>query len=237
MHLSIQHQEEYSRGELLLRSIFGAVYIYLPHAFLLTFVNIWSAILGFLAFWVILFTGSYPQSWFEFQAKLMNWSNRLTATTMNLVDGYPAFGVNGTSDTVSLTVPYPETISRGLVIVRALFGVIYVMLPHGICLWARWMASGVLGFLAWFAVLFTADYPASWHAFNVGTLRWGARVSLYMSMMTDEYPKFSGLELESPVGAATSDIATDPVAPAHDADAQPETDDDSANPDSPTDDR
>ena len=37
MKLSIQHQESYSRGELLLRTIFGAIYIGVPHLFLLTF--------------------------------------------------------------------------------------------------------------------------------------------------------------------------------------------------------
>jgi hypothetical protein len=43
----------------------------LSTSFLLAFVGIWAGILGFLAFWVVLFTGSYPQSWFEFQVKLM----------------------------------------------------------------------------------------------------------------------------------------------------------------------
>ena len=227
MTLSIQHQESYSRGELLLRTIFGAIYIFVPHVFLLAFVGIWAGILGFLAFWVVLFTGSYPQSWFEFQVKLMNWSMRFNATIMHLVDGYPAFGVNGTSDKVSLTVSYPETISRGLVIVRTLFGAIYVVLPHGVCLMFRMMATGVLAILAWFSVLFTGNYPDRWHAFNVGTLRWGLRVQLYMTFLTDEYPKFTGKELEeedaAPVAEAEAPAADD-TAPARD-DASPATDD------------
>ena len=61
MKLTIKHQEKYSRGELLLRTIFGALYIYLPHGFILMFVGLWGGILQFVAFWVILFTGRYPQ--------------------------------------------------------------------------------------------------------------------------------------------------------------------------------
>jgi len=60
MTLNITLQEEYSRGELLLRSFFGFIYILLPHAFLLAFFGIWGSILGFIAFWLILFTGRYP---------------------------------------------------------------------------------------------------------------------------------------------------------------------------------
>ena len=39
MKLSITHQESYSRGELILRTLFGVVYIAIPHFFLLVFVS------------------------------------------------------------------------------------------------------------------------------------------------------------------------------------------------------
>ena len=66
MKIDIKHQERYSRGELLLRSIFGAIYIAFPHLFLLIFVSLWGAILSFISWWIVLFTGEYPQSFFEF---------------------------------------------------------------------------------------------------------------------------------------------------------------------------
>ena len=67
MKLTVQHQESYSRGELLLRTFFGWLYIMIPHGFVLLFVALWSAILQFVAFWIILFTGRYPQSMFDFR--------------------------------------------------------------------------------------------------------------------------------------------------------------------------
>ncbi len=194
MKLTVTHQESYSRGLLILRTLFGWVYIGIPHYFLLFFVGIWSAILGFLAFWVCLFKGSYPRNFFDFQVKYMNWSHRVQASLQNLMDEYPAFLPRGTSSAAYIEVPYPERVSRGLVIVRLLFGFIYVLIPHGVCLFGRGIATAVLSFLAWWAVLFTGKYPERWHAFNVGTLRWGTRVSLYLGYYTDLYPPFTGKE-------------------------------------------
>jgi hypothetical protein len=58
----------------------------------------------------------------------------------------------------------------------------------------RVIATYVVMFLAWWVVLFTGKYPAQWHNFVVGTLRWGMRIGLYMNYMTDLYPPFSGKE-------------------------------------------
>ncbi len=194
MNLSITHQEKYSRGQLILRTLFGWLYIAIPHLVLLSIVGIWSAIVSFLTFWVVLFTGRFPESFFNFQIGFHNWSLRVIASLANLVDGYPAFfpGVKG--DSVKLDVPRPEKVSRGLVILRLLFGWIYVYIPHVFCLYFRGIASGFLGFLAWFAILFAGRYPERWHAFNVGTYRWSTRVALYLGYFTDEYPRFSGKE-------------------------------------------
>lgn len=194
MKLSITHQERYSRGQLLLRTLFGALYIGVPHGFLLAFVGIWSAILSFVTFWATLFTGKFPKGIFDWQVGYQNWYTRANASLSNLVDGYPAFGVKGTSETVKLEVPHPEKVSRGLVLLRALLGAFYVWIPHGVCLIGRSIATAVLQFLAWWVVLFTGNYPAKWHAFNVGTARWGARINQYMGYMTDTYPRFSGKE-------------------------------------------
>ncbi len=88
----------------------------------------------------------------------------------------------------------PEKISRGLTLLRLILGILYVGIPHGFCLFFRLIASSVLSFLAWWAVLFSGHYPERWHAFNVGTFRWIFRVGLYLSNMTDAYPPFSGKE-------------------------------------------
>ncbi|KAB2915656.1 MAG: DUF4389 domain-containing protein [Bacteroidetes bacterium] len=194
MKISVTYQENYSRGDLLLRSFFGAFYIVLPHVFMLFFALFWSSIISFISFWVILFTGNYPRSFWEFNLGLQKWNLRLNAVLSNLVDGYPDFWVNKNNDDMlsNIELEYPETSNRGTVLLRLLFGVIYVYIPHMFVLLFRSIAGNVLMFLAWWVVLFTGKYPQSWHEFNVGTLRWSTRVALYMSYLTDEYPPFSG---------------------------------------------
>jgi len=192
MNFEVVRQETYSRGELLLRSIFGMFYIVLPHMFILMFLAIWSQIATFISFWVILFTGSYPESFFKFQVNFLRWNTRVNLRLYNLSDGYPAFGLEVEDDAFTLDVPYPENLSRGLALVKMLFGIFYVIIPHMFILVFRSYATLFLMFLAFWAVLFTGNYPEGWHRFNVGTLRWGLRLNLYMGYMTDEYPPFSG---------------------------------------------
>ena len=192
MNFDIKRQETYSRGELLLRSFFGAFYITLPHIFILMFLGLWGAILSFISWWIVLFTGRYPESFFEYQVKLKRWNWRLSAVVYNLSDGYPPFGLDSEFENATFEVEYPENLSRGTLLLRLFFGFFYVLLPHGFILYLRFIATLFLMFLAWWVVLFTGEYPANWHEFNVGTLRWAQRVGLYMSFMTDEYPPFSG---------------------------------------------
>ena len=191
MKLSIALQVSYSRLELILRTLFGALYIALPHAFILFFLSIGGGVLSFIAFWMILFSGRYPEHIFEYQVQLIRWRIRVYARIYNLADDYPAFGLSAIDERVTFEVPYPEKVSRLLLLIRIFFGVIYVILPHAFILFFRVIWGSVLSILAWFSVLFTKKFPESWHEFLVGTLRWETRVGLYMSFMTDTYPPFS----------------------------------------------
>jgi hypothetical protein len=207
MTFEIIRQESHSRGELLLRSFFGFFYIMIPHFFILMFVGIAAGILSFLSFWIILFTGRYPESWFEFQVKYMRWTIRLNASLFNLIDGYPAFGLNSQHENVKFEVEYPENISRGSVLLRFFFGWLYVGIPHGFILLLLTQAAFFVSFIAWWAVLFTGKYPQSMFDFQVKYLRWSQRVSLYLAYMTQEYPPFSGSPDPAPVVVTTEHAA------------------------------
>lgn len=190
MKLEIKFQDSYSRGQLLLRSFFGFFYIILPHIFLLMFLQIWSSILTFIAFWSILFTGRYPKSFFDFQVKLLRWNMRVNARIYNLSDGYPKFGLNAEDPLVILEVSYPEKLSRIMVLVKAVFGIFYVLIPHMIVLMFVSIAANFLLIANWFIILFTGKSDLSFHNFLVGTLRWTTKINLYLGFMTDTYPPF-----------------------------------------------
>ena len=196
MKLSVMHQESNSRGELMLRTFFGFLYIYIPHGFALLFLGIWGSILHFISWWVILFTGRYPQSFFEYQAKLMRWQLRLNARIYNLCDGYPAFGLDVIDEKITFEVEYPETFSRGLLLLRTFFGGIYVGIPHGFLLFFVMIGALCVNFVSWWAILVTGRFPEEMHSFIVSYIRWTQRVNLYMLNMTDTYPPFTGKEIE-----------------------------------------
>jgi hypothetical protein len=44
---------------------------------------------------------------------------------------------------------------------------------------------------AFFVVLFTRRYPPAIFQFEIGVMRWAARVEAYLYLMTDTYPPFS----------------------------------------------
>lgn len=188
----IVHQNEYSRGQLILRTLFGQLYILLPHGFLLFFVAIGAAVLSFFAWWVVLFTGQYPRSFFDYQVNLIRWSTRIQARMLHLADGYPAFGMNGQDDKTVVHIAYPQKLNQGLLLIRLFFQFIYLYIPHGICLFGRFLLTPFIVFIAWWAVLFTGQYPKGMHDFMVGTLRWAARVNIYASFLSDKYPPFTG---------------------------------------------
>ena len=191
MTFNIKHAESLSRGELLLRTFFGFLYILIPHGFVLIFMGLWGAILSFISFWIILFTGKYPQSFFEYQVGLIRWQTRLNARFYNLADGYPAFGIDAKDEAIQVDVPYPQSTSRGLTILRLLFGWLFVWLPHGFVLLFLGIGVNIAVFIGWWVILFTGRLPEGLHNFITGFMRWSTRVGLYMSYMTDTYPPFS----------------------------------------------
>jgi hypothetical protein len=187
----IEHQQGFSRGELLLRTFFGWLYICIPHFFVIYFLAIFLALLRLASFFIILFTGETPEWYYNFNVQLNRWLLRVFARIFNLSDGYPAFGLDATDDKTNFALEKWQ-IGRGDMVLRTFFGFLYVGIPHAIVLWFRYIASWFLTFLAFFAVLFTGKYPEDWHQFNVGTFRWGTRVSLYLAWLYKDYPPFSG---------------------------------------------
>lgn len=66
------------------------------------------------------------------------------------------------------------------------------VIPHLIWLALYGIVAGLAIIAAWFALVFTAQYPAGLYAFVVNFTRYYARVSAYMYLLTDKFPTFSG---------------------------------------------
>jgi len=87
---------------------------------------------------------------------------------------------------ITVTVSYQGKLSRLTTFFRC-----FMVIPHLVVLWALGIASSVVTFIAWWAILFTGSYPKWAFKFVAGYVRWYTRVSGYYLLLTDKYPPFS----------------------------------------------
>ncbi len=89
-----------------------------------------------------------------------------------------------------LEIDYPDVeqdLNRWLPLVKWLLAI-----PHYVVLAFLAVGAFFAVTIAWFAILFTGQYPRSLFDYVVGVGRWGFRVQAYASLLvTDQYPPFS----------------------------------------------
>jgi hypothetical protein len=160
----------------------------IPHAFALLFVGLAAYIVVAISWFAVLFTGRYPEGMFNFVAGTFRWSNRVLAYQYWMTEDYPPFTLDDVPDYPARTrFDYPEGgIARWRPLVHWLLAI-----PHIIVIYFLFIAEWIVLLIAFFAVLFTRQWPRSMFDFTVGIVRWRTRVVGYYLWMTEEYPPFA----------------------------------------------
>src|SRR5215216_6097341 len=155
----------------------------IPHFVVLFFLFLAFVLLTIVAFFAILFRGRYPRSIFDFNVGVLRWGWRVAFYSYATLgtDRYPPFTLAPVPDyPASLEVPYPERLSRGLVLVKWWL----LALPH-------YLVLGVLlGGGGWFAWKGGWDGEGDGWRYGGGPGLIVLRVVGYAALMTDAYPPF-----------------------------------------------
>jgi hypothetical protein len=202
----------------------------IPHYVVLFFLWIGFVVVSAIAFFAILFRGRYPRAIFDFNVGVLRWTWRVGFYSHSALatDRYPPFTLKDVPDyPARLEVAYPESLSRGLVLVKWWL----LAVPHYLVVavfaggaWAGlnaandssgWTSGGgliaLLVLVAGIILLFTRRYPKGIFDFVLGMNRWTFRVAAYAALMTDEYPPFR-LDMGGQ-DPALDTAAADPIAP------------------------
>jgi Domain of unknown function (DUF4389) len=184
-----------------------------PHYIVLAFLWVAFLVVTVIAFFAILFTGRYPRPLFEFNVGVLRWGWRVDYYGYRALatDRYPPFTLAEVPDyPAHVSVPYPEQLSRGLVLVKwwllavPHYLILSVFIGGGAWLGTRdWTGAAqsdagrtavslvsLLVVIVAIALLFTGRYLASLYPFIIGVNRWAFRVVAYAALMTDAYPPF-----------------------------------------------
>lgn len=136
---------------------------------------------------LLVFRRKYPKWWYDWNLALTKFSTRVFAYLLLLQDEYPS---TDEDQGVHIEIPYPNVekeLNQWLPLVKW-----FLAIPHVIVLCFLYLIVIILTIIAWFAILFTGNYPRDLFDFVVGVARWSIRVSAYALLLTtDEYPPFS----------------------------------------------
>lgn len=136
---------------------------------------------------MILFQQRYPRWWFDFVRELTRFGYRIGAYFTLLTDQYPS---TVEEQSVHLEIDYPDVktgLNRWMPLVKW-----FLAIPHYIILGFLVFVAVFAVILAWFAIMFSGQYPRALFDYVVGVARWGLRVDAYAFLLvTDRYPPFS----------------------------------------------
>lgn len=201
VYFGVEYDEHQDRWKTLLR-----IFLAIPQLLVAYVLQTLGGLLGFIAWFAILFTGRYPRGLFDLSVGIMRWSANVFAYASLLRDEYPPFSLEPGRYPLILDIPYPERQSRWRLFVRY-----FAIIPNYIVFSFVQFAWLFVTIFAWIALLIGAKYPRRVFGFSAGTMRWYLRQQAYLNLLSDKYPPYRMANTAPPGNEVISAIIGAPL--------------------------
>ena len=180
----VAYVEERNRVTTLLR-----YFLAIPHMIVAGVWGIGAGVATFAQWFIIVFTGQRNEGIWQFQRSYLGYAERVNAYFNITYDAYPAFGAAWGSEPVAFGLAYEAEADRLTNGLRFIW-----IIPAAVINYFINLASGILVFISWLAIVFTGKQPRGMFDFTVRALRMSAELAAYGLLMTDAYPTYRGGE-------------------------------------------
>jgi hypothetical protein len=158
----------------------------IPHYFVLYVLSIAAGVIALIGWFAALFAGHLPEFAAEFLAGYLRWQTRALAYLLLLTGEYPPFALDDAAYPVRIALR-PGRLNR----LAVFFRVILAIPAAVVAMLLLWGACTIVLFVTWVIVLVAGRMPETLYAALAAVLRYQARYSGYILLLTSAYP--SGL--------------------------------------------
>jgi hypothetical protein len=177
---SIEYTAERDRVTTLFRVI-----LVIPHLIIENIGSQLAQVLGFLQWWVILFTGERNEQLWKLQNVWLGYAARVYGYQSLMFDKWPNIGVGPNGEPTSYSSQYEKSARR----LSNFFRLILVIPAAIVAIFVMIMAV-VVTVVAWFTILFTGKHPRGMFDAVLKVHRYMVQLNSYVLLMTDDYPKY-----------------------------------------------
>ena len=170
--------------------LFVKMLLALPHLIISNILSNLGAIVAYVGYFFVAFTGEMPAGLRDIMVVTMRWQARTWAWIDALTDEYPPFEWGEPDYPAKLTVGDNPEPSKGLAVAGIFLIKLLMIIPHLILLTFVIVGAFFAAWFNFFKIAFTGESSQAVHEFLTGTIRWALRVNGWAYGLTDEYPPF-----------------------------------------------
>ncbi len=157
----------------------------IPHLIIVNVLSRLAQVLALVQWFIVVFTGKRNRGLWDLGRNCLDWEVRANSYAAMLYDTYPNFAFEKKDEPVEFALDWDDSVNRLSVGLRIFYAIPAILLMLVVGIGALFVIIGT-----WFAILFTGNQPRGMFDFLVKAERLGARVSAYLYLLTDTYPKF-----------------------------------------------